>query len=103
MTEKERKTARVPTFDGESSNCQMWWVRFKAHVKMSGLDKWLKPTIESETPASQEEAENLDETNATDKNKLKAVKRNDEAIANLTLAFTTNDLLNKTMSTQEAY
>ena len=52
--------------------------------------------------ASQEEAENVDETNAKDKKKLKAVKRNDEAMASLTLAFTTNDLLNKIISAQTA-
>ena len=45
MTEKERKTVWVPTFDGESDSYPMWWVRFKACAKVSGFDKALKPTI----------------------------------------------------------
>ena len=51
-------------------------------------------------PESQESEEALDETNTDDKKKLKAVKRNNSAMANLTLAFSTNELINKIISAQ---
>lgn len=80
----------------------MWWVRFKAYAKVSGFDKALKTTIEPDMPASQADEESLDKTNTEDKKKLKAVKRNNETMSNLTLAFTNNTLLNKIMNSQTA-
>lgn len=99
MFEKESKTLCGPTFDRESSAYQMQWVQFKTYEKASGFDKELKPTIEDNMPASQAEADKMNESN---KKKLKTVKRNDEVIANLTLAFTANDILNKIMNGQTA-
>ena len=59
--EKDHKNVRAPTFDGESCNYQMWWVRFKAYAKISGFDKSLRPRIEPDMTESQEAAETLNE------------------------------------------
>ena len=80
---------RAPTLDGESCSYQTWWMMFKAHSKVSGFDNVLKPTIEPDVQESQEAADALDKTNADDKNKLKSVKRNGNAMDDLTLAFAT--------------
>ena len=78
--DEEHKHVRVPTFDGESCNYQMLWMKFKAHTKVSCFDKALKPTIEEDITENQESAEPLDETNMDDKKKLKTVKRNDNVM-----------------------
>ena len=98
--EKEHKKVRLPTFVGESCDYQMPWIRFKAHSKVSEFDKILKSTIELHMPKIKEVAESLDETSIDDKKKLKVVKRCYEEMANFTLVFTTNELLNKIMIVQ---
>ena len=55
----ETKTARVPTFDGDKSNYQMWWVRFKVYAKVSGFKKVLNIVVELDLLVSQAEVEAL--------------------------------------------
>lgn len=98
----ETKTARVPTFDGDESNYQMWWVRFKAYAKVSGFEKALNIIAEPDLSTSQVDAEVLVGTNVETKTRLVAVKRNDTIMENLTLVFATNELLNAILSIQTA-
>ena len=94
----ETKTAWVPTFDGDESNYQMWQARFKACAKVSGFEKALNIIGEPDLSTSQVDSEILVGTNVETKRKLAAVKRNDTVMANLTLVFATNELLNAILS-----
>jgi len=57
---------------------------------------------EPDLSTSQVDSEILVGTNAETKRKLAAVKRNDTVMANLTLVFATNELLNAILSIQTA-
>ena len=46
------KTICIPTFNGDESNYQTWWVRFKAHTKVSGFEKALNIITELDLPTS---------------------------------------------------
>jgi len=94
------RTVKVPTFDGKEENYQRWLLRFKAYSKLGGFTKAISTVSETDLPADQAEADALTGTDAATQNKIKAVTRNDIAIASLTLAFTTDEMLSLIMETQ---
>ena len=86
MSEDNTKLTKPPTFDGKESNFPMWWTKFNAHALMNHFKRALVAGGEADMPA----AENT--PNQTDAQK-KAVARNDVAVAQLSLAFTTHAMM----------
>ena len=77
----------IPAFDGTDSKFSMWWTRFKAYAAVMGFLPAIKVGGESMMPVS--EGKEIDETQEDGKKKAAAKKRNAIAVANLTMAFTT--------------
>ena len=100
--QSESKAVRVPTFNGEKEQFQTWWIRFRAYAKVAKFTKALGTTPEPDLPTSQAEADALTGNSTETKNKLAAVDRNDDAMANLTLAFTTNEMISMILTAQTA-
>ena len=67
-----------------------------------GFTKALETTPESDLPANQTEDDVLTGSDDATKKKMAAVKRNDTAMANLTLAFTTDELIGLILPSQTA-
>ena len=93
ISERDSKTVRVPSFNGKNEAFQICWVRFKAHGKMTRFVKALEETPETDLPSNHNEVENLIGTDDDAKKKKKAADRNDSAMASLTLAFETDELI----------
>ena len=85
------KSLKLPLFDGKPEKFQVWWTRFKAYASVFSFSQAIKPGGEEHLPES--EFEELDETTETGKKKIEAKKRNTVAMANLTMALTTNNAL----------
>jgi len=98
--QEDSKTVRVPTFNGEKGLFQTWWIRFRAYAKVAGFIKALETTPENDLPGNQIEADALTGNDDDTKKKLAAVKRNDAAMANLTLAFTSDELIALILTSQ---
>jgi len=98
----DTKTVRVPIFDGEDESFQKWWIRFRAYAKISGFTKAIETDPEPDLPGSQREVDALSGNGDETKKKRAAADRNDTAMASLTLAFTTDDLINIIMQSQTA-
>ena len=98
--DNETKTVRVPVFDGDEASFQTWWMRFRAHTKISGFSKAVGIDPETDVPSSQSDVDGLAGDTAENKKKLVAVGRNDAAMASLTLAFTTDELTSVVMNAQ---
>jgi len=96
----ENKTVRVPTFNGSEDTYQAWWIRFRAYAKIAGFIKAIGNTPEPDLPTNQEEVDLLVGNDNATKVKLAAIHRNDMAIASLTLAFTSDELINMIMLSQ---
>jgi len=91
MEVTSEKSIRLPTFGGEHKDFQMWWVRFTAFASVYGFAASVGRTPDPNLPGSEDEV--IDES--TDEGKLmaKARKKNAIAMANLTMAFTSESLL----------
>ena len=85
----DAKTVRIPTFDGKSKNFVIWWTRFKAYAKEKQFSQALGERKEADLPNTQEDADALDQADAANKAALAAVSRNEKALSNLAVAFTT--------------
>jgi len=96
----DNKTVRVPTFNGDKEKFQAWWIRFKAYAKVAGFSTAITTDPEVDLPANQVEANSLTGSDANTKKKQAAVSRNDAAMANLTLAFTSDELLGMIITAQ---
>ena len=77
----------LPTFDGTPAKFQMWWTRFKAYAAVMGFLPAIQIVKEVNMPT--DESEEIDETQEEGKKKAAAKRRNALAVANLTMAFTT--------------
>jgi len=91
----------LPAFDGTDSKFSMWWTRFKAYAAVMGFLPAIQVGGETMMPAS--EGKEIDETQEDGKKKAAAKKRNAIAVANLTMAFTTEAtmcLVYKTVSSE---
>ena len=82
------KSLRLPTFDGKPEHYQVWITRFRAYAGVLGFSASLKDFGETSLPATEEE--DLDELDTVQVPRIKARKRNAVAVANLTMAFTTD-------------
>jgi hypothetical protein len=83
------KTVRIPLFDGKKKNFVMWWTRFKAYAKVQKFAQALGETPEAALPADQDDLDALDRADPANLPALLAAARNDKALANLAVAFTT--------------
>ncbi len=80
------KSVRLPTFDGTDAEFQIFWMRFKAYAKVYKFASALKIGGEADMPAS--DAEVIDLTDVQGLRQEAAKKRNEIAIANFTMAIT---------------
>jgi len=93
MDSAQQKSIRLPTFDGQAKNFQVWWIRFTAFCAVYKCQQACRPVAETDLPATEAEADVLDAEDDENAPAIAARKRNDTVFANLTLAFTTSDLL----------
>jgi hypothetical protein len=76
-------------FDGSPKTFQLWWMRFVAFATVfKFVEAVNKDAPDSDLPTS--EAQVLDASNAGDKQKIAAKNRNAVAMANLSMAFTSD-------------
>jgi hypothetical protein len=80
------KSVRLPTFDGSVETFQIFWMRFKAYAKVYKFAQALKIGGETDLPAS--DGTTIDQTTEPGKKQAAAKKRNEIALANFTMAFT---------------
>ena len=100
--ESESKLLRLPLFDGKYSKFQIWWTRFKAYAAVYGYAAALKIGGKDDLPSTDDEE--LDETIPAEKKKIAVCCQNAVAMANLTMAFTTEGailLMYKAMNNKE--
>jgi hypothetical protein len=77
----------LPLFDGKHNNFQVWWTRLEADAGVFGFLAALQPGGEHSMPLTV--ATPIDKTTLGGAAEA-AAKRNAIAVANLTMAFTTN-------------
>ena len=65
---------KVPTFNGEESNYQRWWIRFKAYANLVGFSKALEITPESDLLGSENDLNNFAGGNDNTKKQKDAAK-----------------------------
>eukprot|EP00957_Ditylum_brightwellii_P124973 9526990-Ditylum_brightwellii.AAC.1 len=91
---KEFISAKTPGFNGKSKSFQGWWIHFQAYTKVKNVSTALKTC--REMPANEEEITTLAASSDEDgKKKIAADKRNDLAMAHLTVVLGTEALLEK--------
>jgi hypothetical protein len=88
----EVKTLRLPTFDGAHKNFQMWWVKFIAYSTVFKFEQTLKSGGEAALSGIKEDSV-IDTMTAEGKAAEAARRWNALAMANLTMAFTSNTLM----------
>jgi hypothetical protein len=88
----ESRTVRLPVFGGAHADFQVWWTRFMAFAAVHKFTQALKVGGETNLPAKEDDAIDV----STDVGKLQsaAVRRNAVAMANLTMAFTSEATIN---------
>jgi hypothetical protein len=88
----ESRTVRLPVFGGAHADFQVWWTRFMAFAAVYKFTQALKVGGETNLPAKEDDAIDI----STDVGKLQsaAVRRNAIAMANLTMAFTSEATIN---------
>jgi hypothetical protein len=85
-TETSRTTlVRLPLFDGQHKNSQIWWTRFMAYASVHNFTQALKTGGEMSVMPGRDD---ILVDPATYPAVAKAKKRNTIAMANLTMAFT---------------
>jgi hypothetical protein len=89
MADATDKTVKIPLYDGKYKNFVMWWTRFKAYAKVQQFAQALGETPEVALPANQDALDALDRSDQANLPALLAAARNDRAMANLAVAFTT--------------
>ena len=88
VTDAETKSVKLPAFDGTHDGYQKWWMRFKAYARVHKWVQALAPgTGDPDLPAT--EAAVLDADIEVAAAQTLAKKRNDIAMAQFTMAFTT--------------
>jgi hypothetical protein len=89
MADMDSKTVRIPTFDGKQKNFVMWWTRFKAYARVQRFAMALEETKETALPDTESDGDTLDRALAANKPAVDALDRNERALSNLAVAFTT--------------
>jgi hypothetical protein len=90
MADNDSKMVRIPLFDGKSKGFVLWWIRFKAYAKECKFSQALGTTPEKDLPALQEDVDKLDASDVSNKSAIEAMARNEKALSNLAVAFTTS-------------
>ena len=85
MEATNKRSVRLPTFDGSQAQFQLWWTRFQSYAVVCKFSEALKDGSGNPLPAS--EATALDESVTAQKAQAEARKRNAVAMAILTMAF----------------
>jgi hypothetical protein len=85
------KSIKLPTFSGEPKEAQIWLMRFQAYAGVFGFTESIEET--SDVHLLKSENAVIDETTDAGKKQLKAKRTNRTALANLTMAFTTEALM----------
>ena len=91
MSDEVSTSIKLPTFDGKDENLSMWWTRFQAFAAVNNFTEALD--IDGDIPALKLAADALDATDVANKPKLLAVRKNNFARVQLTMAFETQRLL----------
>ena len=87
MQSASKKSVKLPSFDGKAQNFGIWWMRFITFAMVYKFNKVInKDAPEMDMPLT--EAEVLDEMKDENKKKIAAKNCNSVAMANLTMAFT---------------
>jgi hypothetical protein len=90
-TESSRTTSvRLSLFDGQHKNYQIWWTKFMAYASVHQFTQALKTGGEMNAMPARDDA-TVDAT--THPAMAKAKKRNAIAMANLTMAFTSEMIM----------
>ena len=84
MDDTGLKSLKLPLFDGEEKNFQIWWTRFWAYAGCHGFTQAIGTMKNVNLPDHEDET--LDETVAAEQLKILARRKNLVAMANLTLA-----------------
>ena len=82
--DSDKMSVRLPMFDGDHKKFQMWNTRFRAFATVSRFAEALAP--HAMMPAREDEL--FDETTEDGRLKALAIRRNGVAMANLSMAFT---------------
>jgi len=85
------KTVRLPQFGGLDKDFQIWWMRFTVYAVVYGFTQAIGRNPDPDLPSSKDEI--IGEETEEGKKQLKAKKANGVAVANLTMAFTTESLI----------
>lgn len=83
----------LPVFTGEREKFQMFWTRFMAYAHVMRFAEGLMDTLNPNLPADDTTASALNPATAANAAAIKAWKANDLAMANFTMAFQTEQLL----------
>ena len=87
MEDTGLKSLKLPLFDGEEKNFQIWWTRFRAYAGCHGFSSAIGTVKNNDLPDREDEA--LKDSTAVGQKKIVARRKNMIAMANLTLAMTT--------------
>ena len=92
MESSSEKSVRLPTFDGKEKNFRIWWKRFTGYAGLYKFKQALVVGGEKELPAKGTDVP--DTTTDAGKAEARALWRNEVAMANFAMAFTTEGLIN---------
>ena len=82
---------KIPTFNGEPKNFQIWLMRFKAFAHVNGFKFAVKRMVDADMTVSYSAV--IDEKTVDGKLQLKAKKANKVTMANLLMAFVSEGLM----------
>ena len=94
MEDSSSSGVKLPQFDGEEENYPIWITRFEAYARLKRFEQALSDSVD--LPTNQEEYDEMAaKASPTDeeKKKIRNAKANETAVAQLTMAFQTTDLL----------
>jgi hypothetical protein len=81
------KSLRLPTYDGTDDQFQIFWMRVKAYAKVYNFAPALKIGVQTDLPATYSTSIDITTTAGM---RQAAEKINEIAIANFTMAFTSD-------------
>ena len=85
------KKMSLPTFSGQEKDFQVWWMRFKAYATLAGFAVAITRTRPDDLPTSEDEELDSDDDDEARQEIVR--KANTHAMASLTMAFTTETLM----------
>ena len=92
MESSGAKSVRLPTFDGTAENFHLWWTHFLAFARVYRFSKAVdKAKMDADLPATESTPLPTDPDNKEIQEKVLA--RNAVAMANLTMAMTTESAM----------